>query len=69
MSFKGGFHGRTMAALTCTHSKTVHKIDAPAFDWPTADFPQLQFPLDAHAAENAAEEQRCLDGARVRACG
>mmetsp|Transcript_33671 Transcript_33671/g.111375 ORF Transcript_33671/g.111375 Transcript_33671/m.111375 type:complete len:511 (-) Transcript_33671:217-1749(-) len=65
LSFRGGFHGRTMAALTCTHSKPVHKLDAPAFDWPTADFPALQYPLEHHAAENAAEEARCVDGARA----
>lgn len=25
MSFKGGFHGRTFGALSCTHSKPIHK--------------------------------------------
>lgn len=60
MSFSGGFHGRTMGALTCTHSKTVHKIDVPAFDWPTAPFPRLQYPLEENQQENAEEEQRCL---------
>jgi len=64
MSFSGGFHGRTMGALTCTHSKTVHKIDVPAFDWPTAPFPKLRYPLEDHAAANAAEEQRCLTEVR-----
>jgi len=60
LSFQGGFHGRTMAALSCTHSKAVHKLDAPAFDWPVADFPQLRYPLDEWADHNAAEEERCL---------
>jgi len=64
MSFSGGFHGRTLGALTCTHSKTVHKIDVPAFDWPTAPFPRLRYPLDEHVAHNVAEEQRCLDEVR-----
>jgi len=64
MSFHGGFHGRTLAALTCTHSKTVHKLDVPAFDWPTADFPHLKYPLDQHKDENAKEEKRCLDHVR-----
>lgn len=64
ISFHGGFHGRTMGALTCTHSKTLHKLDAPAFDWPTADFPKTLYPLAEHAAENAAEEARCLEGVR-----
>lgn len=64
MSFSGGFHGRTMGALTCTHSKTVHKIDVPAFDWPTAPFPRLRYPLDQNVEHNAAEEAKCLDAVR-----
>ena len=65
MSFQGAFHGRTMAALSCTHSKALHKLDAPAFDWPTCDFPRLRYPLDEHVRENAAEEARCLAHART----
>jgi 4-aminobutyrate aminotransferase/(S)-3-amino-2-methylpropionate transaminase len=61
MSFKGGFHGRTLAALTCTHSKSIHKLDVPSFDWPTADFPDLKYPLDQNKEANAAEEKRCLE--------
>jgi 4-aminobutyrate aminotransferase/(S)-3-amino-2-methylpropionate transaminase len=61
MSFSGGFHGRTLAALTCTHSKTVHKIDVPAFDWPTAPFPRLRYPLEDNVEYNKAEEKKCLD--------
>jgi len=64
MSFKGGFHGRTLGALTCTHSKSIHKLDVPCFDWPVADFPQLKYPLDEHKEENAKEEKRCLDHVR-----
>jgi len=64
MSFSGGFHGRTMGALTCTHSKTVHKIDVPAFDWPTAPFPQLKYPLHEHQEANAVEEKSCIDSVR-----
>jgi len=64
MSFSGGFHGRTLGALTCTHSKTVHKIDVPAFDWPTAPFPKLQYPLEDHIEHNAAQERSCLQAAR-----
>ena len=40
MSFDGGFHGRTHGSLSCTHSKAIHKLDVPLFDWPTADFPR-----------------------------
>merc|ERR1711988_775879 len=65
MSFSGGFHGRTLGALTCTHSKTVHKIDVPAFDWPTAPFPRLQYPLEDNKAYNASEERRCMEAVRA----
>lgn len=61
LSFVGAFHGRTFGALSCTRSKAIHKIDIPAFHWPTAPFPKLKYPLDAHVDENRAEEQRCLD--------
>merc|ERR1711907_693037 len=64
MSFHGGFHGRTFGALSCTHSKAVHKIDAPAFDWPTASFPRLRYPLADNVEHNEAEEKRCLDDAK-----
>ncbi|KAI5285322.1 hypothetical protein KEM54_000656 [Ascosphaera aggregata] len=60
MSFKSAFHGRLFGSLSTTRSKPIHKIDIPAFDWPQAPFPQLKYPLDQFAAENAAEEQRCL---------
>ncbi|KAI5298016.1 4-aminobutyrate transaminase [Ascosphaera atra] len=60
MSFKSGFHGRLFGSLSTTRSKPIHKLDIPAFDWPQAPFPQLKYPLDQFAAENAAEEQRCL---------
>ncbi|XP_031567517.1 4-aminobutyrate aminotransferase, mitochondrial-like [Actinia tenebrosa] len=64
LSFKGGFHGRTFGALTATHSKPIHKVDLPAFDWPAASFPQLKYPLEENVRENTAEEQRCLDEVR-----
>lgn len=40
LSFHGGFHGRTFGALSTTHSKAIHKLDIPAFDWPVAHFPK-----------------------------
>jgi 4-aminobutyrate aminotransferase/(S)-3-amino-2-methylpropionate transaminase len=61
LSFKSGFHGRLFGSLSTTRSKPIHKLDIPAFDWPQAPFPMLKYPLSEHAAENAAEEQRCLD--------
>lgn len=43
LSFMGGFHGRTFGALACTHSKPIHKLDVPSFDWPIADFPKYRY--------------------------
>ncbi|XP_030200587.1 4-aminobutyrate aminotransferase, mitochondrial [Gadus morhua] len=61
LSFSGAFHGRTMGCLATTHSKPIHKLDVPSFDWPIAPFPRLQYPLDEHVRENAQEEARCLE--------
>lgn len=63
MSFKSGFHGRLFGSLSTTRSKAIHKMDIPAFDWPQAPFPSLKYPLEENAAENAKEEQRCLEEA------
>lgn len=60
LSFKGAFHGRTIGALATTHSKYIHKIDIPSFDWPIASFPQYKYPLEENERENKAEDARCL---------
>ncbi|KAJ4864018.1 aminotransferase class-III domain-containing protein [Trichoderma breve] len=60
-SFANSFHGRGFGSLSATRSKAVHKLDIPSFNWPQAPFPALKYPLDKFAAENAAEEKRCLD--------
>lgn len=60
LSFKSGFHGRLFGSLSTTRSKPIHKLDIPAFDWPQATFPLLQYPLEAHAAANAAAEAASL---------
>ncbi|XP_025414317.1 4-aminobutyrate aminotransferase, mitochondrial-like [Sipha flava] len=60
MSFSGSFHGRTLGALSTTHSKYVHKLDVPAFDWPIARFPVYKYPLHENLAENEKEDERCL---------
>lgn len=60
MSFKGAFHGRTMGALSTTHSKDIHKLDIPAFNWPVAPFPRYKYPLEEHKGENEAEDKKCL---------
>lgn len=61
VSFEGGFHGRSLGALSATRSKPIHKLDFPAFDWPVVPFPANRFPLDAHAAHNLEQEGRTLD--------
>lgn len=60
LSFMGGFHGRTFGALTTTHSKPIHKLDIPSFDWPIAEFPKYRYPLEEFKKENAAEDSRSL---------
>ena len=60
ISFEGGFHGRSLGALSLTRSKPIHKLDIPSFPWPVVPFPANRFPLDAHAAENAEAEARSL---------
>ncbi|XP_062550266.1 4-aminobutyrate aminotransferase, mitochondrial-like [Armigeres subalbatus] len=60
LSFHGAFHGRTMGTLSTTHSKYIHKIDIPSFDWPIAPFPKYKYPLEEHVRENAQEDARCL---------
>lgn len=60
LSFSGGFHGRLMGCMSATHSKPIHKVDIPAFEWPVTDFPQLRYPLHEYEEENAEEEDRCV---------
>nr|MBE5725107.1 putative4-aminobutyrate aminotransferase, mitochondrial-like [Cucujiformia] len=60
LSFHGAFHGRTFGALSTTHSKAIHKLDVPAFDWPIAHFPQYRYPLEDNVKENEAEDAKCL---------
>ncbi|KFO24831.1 4-aminobutyrate aminotransferase, mitochondrial [Fukomys damarensis] len=61
LSFMGAFHGRTLGCLATTHSKAIHKIDIPSFDWPIAPFPQLKYPLEEFEKDNQQEEARCLE--------
>jgi 4-aminobutyrate aminotransferase/(S)-3-amino-2-methylpropionate transaminase len=60
ISFEGGFHGRTLGALSATRSKAIHKLDFPAFDWPVVPFPSNRFPLADHIDKNRAAEARSL---------
>ncbi|KAF7698454.1 hypothetical protein HF521_004964 [Silurus meridionalis] len=61
LSFMGAFHGRTLGCLATTHSKIIHKLDIPSFDWPIAPFPMMKYPLEEFVRENAQEEARCLE--------
>ncbi|KAH7268311.1 4-aminobutyrate transaminase [Fusarium solani] len=63
MSFKAAFHGRLFGSLSTTHSKPIHKLDIPAFDWPQCPFPAIRYPLEDHIEENKREEQNCLEEA------
>ncbi len=60
-----GFSFILLGALACTHSKPIHKLDIPSFDWPIAPFPRYKYPLEENERENQKEDERCL--ARVRA--
>lgn len=60
LSFKSAFHGRLLGSLSLTHSKAIHKLDVPAFPWPSAIFPLLKYPLADFVAENAETESRAL---------
>merc|ERR1719495_2551383 len=60
LAFKGGFHGRTVGLLSCSHSRPIQGIDIPTMNWPKADFPKYIYPLEENARENAAEDERCL---------
>jgi len=61
LGFSKGFHGRTIGVLSATHSKALHKVDIPAFEWPSAPFPCLKYPLEDHIEENRREEAYCLE--------
>lgn len=60
LSFHGAFHGRTIGVLATTHSKAIHKLDVPSFDWPIAPFPKYRYPLEDNQKENDNEDRKCL---------
>ncbi|KAL3317175.1 hypothetical protein Ciccas_004168 [Cichlidogyrus casuarinus] len=66
LSFYGGFHGRTFAALTCTRSKPIHKIDVPQFDWPAAQFPKIHYPFSKHEKENQEAIKKSLQDVQAK---
>ncbi|VDM39181.1 unnamed protein product [Toxocara canis] len=60
LSFDGAFHGRSLAALSMTRSKPIHKVDIPAFNWPVAKFPRYKYPLEKNVQYNAKQDGDCL---------
>lgn len=61
LTFTRSFHGRTLGALSMSHSKNSFKDGMPQFSWPVVPFPQRKYPLDQHEHDNHMEEQQCLD--------
>ena len=43
LSFKGGFHGRTVGLLSCSNSRPIHGVDIPTLPWPKAEFPRYSW--------------------------
>ncbi|KAF6015888.1 hypothetical protein HII12_000451 [Brettanomyces bruxellensis] len=60
LSFKRCFHGRLFATASLTRSKPLHKMDMPAFHWPTGEFPSYKYPLPENVEYNKKEDERCL---------
>jgi 4-aminobutyrate aminotransferase / (S)-3-amino-2-methylpropionate transaminase len=65
LCFQGGFHGRSLGALSTTRSKPIHKIDIPAFDWPVVPFPANRYPLVEFEKDNQESEAHSLDAVRA----
>jgi 4-aminobutyrate aminotransferase/(S)-3-amino-2-methylpropionate transaminase len=66
MGFQGSFHGRSLAMLSVTRSKPIHKVDIPAFNWPIANFPRYKYPLKEHADYNKQQDYDCLGDVEMK---
>ena len=66
LSFKSGFHGRLLGALSATRTNPMHKVDFPAFDWPAAEPPTYKFPLEDNVEYNKAQDQASLADVRAK---
>jgi 4-aminobutyrate aminotransferase/(S)-3-amino-2-methylpropionate transaminase len=61
LSFQGGFHGRTIGALSTSRSNAHHKVDFPAFNnWEALPFPKYKYPLHLNSEFNQHQDERCL---------
>jgi len=63
IGFDNSNHGQTTGCLSVS-SADANPNKLPAFPWPKAEYPQLKYPLYAFEQENAAEEDRCLEGVK-----
>lgn len=63
IGFDNSNHGQTTGCLSVS-SADANPNKLPAFPWPKAEYPQLKYPLYAYEHENAAEEERCLEGVK-----
>ncbi|XP_071746055.1 4-aminobutyrate aminotransferase, mitochondrial isoform X2 [Lepeophtheirus salmonis] len=61
LSFKGGFHGRTVGLLSVSNSRPIHGVDIPTLKWPKTDFPRYKYPLEENVDFNFSEDKRCLE--------
>lgn len=61
ISFRGGFHGRSIGALACSRSIPQHKWSFPSFSQcPMMPFPRYQYPIDQHSEFNRLEDEECI---------
>ena len=66
LSFKSGFHGRLLGALSATRTNPLHKLDIPAFDWPAAEPPRYKYPLEENVEYNRAQDLASLADVRAK---
>jgi L-lysine 6-transaminase len=58
------FHGRSGYTLSLTNTDPVKTDRYPTFGWPRIEVPAVRFPLEDHAGEVVAAEERALHQAR-----
>jgi 4-aminobutyrate aminotransferase/(S)-3-amino-2-methylpropionate transaminase len=61
LSFQSGFHGRLFGSLSTSRTKALHKVDMPAFDWPSANPPKYKYPIEEHVEHNKAQDDASLE--------
>ena len=66
LSFKSGFHGRLLGALSATRTNPMHKLDITALDWPAAEPPRYKYPLSKNIEYNRAQDQSSLADVRAK---